>query len=531
MWLGFPIHEAVAVQKGGDIIREHRTTEDFARLGTPPTEIIHFNTLRRAFPRVPQIFYPSERPDAVPGNHLHFTQLPRQEKVNPSTGLSEGFHVTIRFDYGFKSISRQEARGACMERLKLMAIPLGTTYSNPIDVGVNAVTKKWAGFVKIHLQFPQRDGHALLQGSRAFVMEMEDGALVIGKVEKRFELATKASNLRLHLKGESLRHEHAFNVFEALVRESYYTGSQLEFMGLTKPELDKNFAFLTLTTEDARDLILKDGLTFNHEKLQVSAPRDRGTGNASELRISTTLVANNLPQRETQTTITKAIKHAFGADNIVGVSFGTNNQPDRQSGWCHIQCLNAAVYTEWIHKSTFILGRRIDFIPHRGSIDGTDPNKTAIRIAQAPVREVIAEKIQAMGNATNANPLLTEHYLNKTMKALEEKLDEKFCTLSTTITTHTERSLEATTATLTHHTSNLQALLGTIAQEFHQSNLRMQGLVNGLSAAAPELLQRTAPPLTPQGFTAATSPLPLQAPPGFHNHPPTYHQGPSTLNE
>ena len=167
MWLGFPIHEVVAVQKGGDIIREHRTTEDIARIGTPPTEIIHFNTLRRAFPRVPQIFYPSERPDAVPGNHLHFTQLPRQEKVNSSTGLSEGFHVTIRFDYGFKSISRQEARGACMERLKLMAIPLGTAYSNPIDVRVNAVTKKWASFVKIHLQYPQRDGHALLQGNRA----------------------------------------------------------------------------------------------------------------------------------------------------------------------------------------------------------------------------------------------------------------------------------------------------------------------------------------------------------------------------
>ena len=145
----------------------------------------------------------------------------------------------------------------------------------------------------------------------------------------------------------------------------------------------------------------------------------------------------------------------------------------------------------------YILGRCIDFIPHRGSINGTDPNKTAIRIAQVPVRKVTAEKIQAMENATNANSLLTEHYLNKTMKALEEKLDEKFYTFSTTITTHTDWSLEATTATLTHHTSNL----------------RIQGLVNGFSAAAPELLQRPAPPLIPQGFTAATSPLPLQAPP------------------
>ena len=280
IWLGFPIHEAVAVQKGGDIIRDHRTTEDFARIGTPPTEIIHFNTLRQAFPIVPQIFYPSKRTDAVPGNHIHFIQLLRQERVNSSTSLSEEFHVIIRFDYGFKSISRQEARGACMERHQLMTIPLGTAYSDPIDVGINVVTKKWACFVKIHIQYPQSDGHAFLQGNRAFVMDMEDGALVIGKVEKKFELATKASNLRLHLKGESLLHEHTFNIFEALIRESYYTGRQLEFMGLTKLELDKFFVFLTLTKEDAKDLILKDGLTFNHEKLQASVPRDRGTGNA-----------------------------------------------------------------------------------------------------------------------------------------------------------------------------------------------------------------------------------------------------------
>jgi len=125
--------------------------------------------------------------------------------------------------------------------------------------------------------------------------------------------------------------------------KSYYTGKQHEFMGLTKPELDKTFVFLTLTTKAARDLILKDGLPFNHERFQVSITRDRGTGNPSELRISTTLVANNLPQRETQTNITKVIKHMFGADNIVGVSFGNNTQFDKQAGWCHVQCLNAAV--------------------------------------------------------------------------------------------------------------------------------------------------------------------------------------------
>ena len=530
MWLGFPIHEAIAIQRNKEIIHEHRTTEEFTRLGNPTTEITEFKTLRRAFPHVPQAYFPHERPDAVPGNHLHFTQIPSQEKIDPSTGLSEGFHITIRYDFGFKSISRQEARRGCMERLRLMAIPLGTTYSNPIDIGINAVTKNWAGFIKVHLLHPRQDGIALLQGNRAFVMVMEDGVKVIGKVEKGFELVTKARNLRLYIKGETLRHTHASHIFEEIVRESYYTGKQHEFMGLTKPEFDKTFAFLTLTTEEARDTVLKEGLTFNHEKLHVSVTRDRGTGNPSELRISTTLVANNLPQRESQASITKAIKLAFGADNIVGVSFGNNPHVDKQAGWCHIQCLNAAVYTEWLHKSTFILGRRIDFIPHHGSIDGSDPNNTAIRLAQAPAREAIAEKIQAMSNVTNSNPILTERYLTKTMKEFEDKLDEKFGTLTTTINTNTDRRHESTTATITHHTNNLQALFGTIAHELQQSNIRMQGLVNGLATAAPEILQRSALPPTPHGYNAAAPPLPLQAPPGFHNNPSTNHQGPNPFN-
>lgn len=44
--------------------------------------------------------------------------------------------------------------------------------------------KTWVGFIKIHLHLPHKDGIALFKGECAFVMEMENGAKVIGKVEK-----------------------------------------------------------------------------------------------------------------------------------------------------------------------------------------------------------------------------------------------------------------------------------------------------------------------------------------------------------
>lgn len=152
-------------------------------------------------------------------------------------------------------------------------------------------------------------------------------------VKKKYELATKARNFRLHLKGKSLCHECEFEIFQTIVRENYYAGKQHEFMGLAKSELDKFFAFLTLTAEETKDLVLKEWLNFNYEVLQVSITRDRGVGNPSELCISTTLVANKLPQWETQTAIIQSMRQNFEPDNVMGISFGVNNplHTDRQA--------------------------------------------------------------------------------------------------------------------------------------------------------------------------------------------------------
>ena len=105
-------------------------------------------------------------------------------------------------------------------------------YTNPIDISINPVSRKWAGFIKLHLQNPMRDGLALLTGERAFVMTMGDGENIIGKVEKGFELITKAKNMRLHLKGEALRNNSAIDILRTLMRDSYYDGCEVEILSL-----------------------------------------------------------------------------------------------------------------------------------------------------------------------------------------------------------------------------------------------------------------------------------------------------------
>jgi hypothetical protein len=371
-----------------------------------------------------------------------------------------------------------------------MNMPLGSAYSNPIDIGINTITRNWAGFIKIHLQNPKRDGLALLRGERAFVMTMGDGERLIGKVEKGFELITKARNMRLHLKGEALRNNTAMDILRSLMKDSYYDGREVEILSLTKSDTDKDFAFITLTTEEARDDILNNGLTYHSERLKVSITKDKDAGHPSELRISTTLVANNLPQRESQSTIIKSLKRLIGEENVTGVTFGhkTNQEDDRQAGWCHIQCLNAAVYTEWLNKSTYILGRRVDFVPHKGSIDGSEPNPTAIRLAHAPVREVIAQKAQAMSNIAAASPLVSEKIFTKAIKELAETMDDKLNTLTNNINLNTDMRIEASTDTLKSHATNIHNIMSAMAMEFQQSNNRIHNIMQTLAATSPDPL-------------------------------------------
>lgn len=131
-----------------------------------------------------------------------------------------------------------------------------------------------------------------------------------------------------------------------ILKESYYNDKQLEFMTLMKPGLTKDFAFLIVATKETQETFLQCGFTYNWEKIKASIIQDKQVGNTLDLWINTTLIANNLPQRESQATFVKFIKKIFKEDNIIDVTFGTPSRhaEGEQSGWCHIQCLNAVVY-------------------------------------------------------------------------------------------------------------------------------------------------------------------------------------------
>ena len=68
------------------------------------------------------------------------------------------------------------------------------------------------------------------------------------------------------------------SIFKANVKEDYYEGKLSEFMALTKPELSKDFALITLATEEARDVPIASGIIFNRENIKVSVTCDPKKG-------------------------------------------------------------------------------------------------------------------------------------------------------------------------------------------------------------------------------------------------------------
>ena len=172
-------------------------------------------------------------------------------------------------------------------------------------------------------------------------MTMGDGEWVVGKVENGFELITKSKNMRLYLKGETLRNNTAVDILRTPMRESYYNGREVEILSLTKLDTKKDFAFITFTTKESSDDIPSNSLTYRSEHLKVSITKDKDTGYLPELRIKTTIIANNQPQRKPQSTITKALTWLFREEHTTSITFGYTSDQDNncQARWCQIQCL------------------------------------------------------------------------------------------------------------------------------------------------------------------------------------------------
>ena len=72
-------------------------------------------------------------------------------------------------------------------RLHKMKSEVGDMIGESIAVMCYHKSKNWSEVVKIHLKNPKKDGTTLLQGSRVFILSLDENMDKRGKVRKSYD--------------------------------------------------------------------------------------------------------------------------------------------------------------------------------------------------------------------------------------------------------------------------------------------------------------------------------------------------------
>jgi hypothetical protein len=169
LWLMYSIHEQQNVQLGLPPFTAYGV-DALINSGLPESEIREFNSYKHAFPHVPQRLFPMIRPDGLPGQYFHLTQIPYGTDVDPVTGLARSYQIVIRFDLGYHELKKAKVQEAAHARFDAMGIPLASRFCELVSALIHRQSKAWLGFLKIDLQNPKKDAIALLKGEQIFTL-------------------------------------------------------------------------------------------------------------------------------------------------------------------------------------------------------------------------------------------------------------------------------------------------------------------------------------------------------------------------
>lgn len=189
----------------------------------------------------------------------------------------------------------------------------------------------------------------------------------------------------------------AIDIFCNLMRKSYYKGREIKFLSPTKSDVKEDFAFITLMTQEWSEDILINGPIYHSERLKISITKDKEMDNLSSFRINTTIVANNLHQRESHQPSPKSsstfLERKTSRESHLDTT-PTIESTAKLDGATFNASMRRVTRNGYGNPFTF-LGDESTSSRTKKNIDHTKPNPTAIRLAHAPVWEVIVPKAQA----------------------------------------------------------------------------------------------------------------------------------------
>ena len=501
-WLGFEAMEKLAIDEGAPLSFTPTPIHNLIKSGFSEKEAKEFLKSVLSYPHVEQTCFPLCRPDGIAGQHYNITQLPFEVEVDPDTGLSQDYHIAIYFQKPSRQCTHEEILTSTQARLKEMRIPLGTKIAEPIAILCrNGSTRHWAGTIKLHLKFPGVDGMNLLNGTRRFILTLDE-VMTVGKICKSYNTIARNNLLSVKISSPSLGNVTGHGLFKEVLEESFKRGQELEITGVQK-NTTETWAWLVAPTPTQVDKIVKFKATFRNEIIPITIK----TGD----RLSTTqlakkdclmLVLQGLKLTKTIEETLHEIKEIMGSKNVSS-SFFPKQREHLHNGSVNIECLNPTVYHQFVNKTHKIHNSHVTFTPHPKSLEGTLPptEEQQKQFGFCDINSALVNTLEAIQNAPS----------NQKMKTRADKEDIQVLKLE--LKTELKRELKAELTTdfkeeMANHrediitTANIHAKrLNSNLQEVMKAQMAEFSKIISMTLTGceedPELLTLPSPPSNP----------------------------------
>ena len=373
---------------------------ELIRKGMEIEEATEWQQATPSFPFVIQEEWPTKRLDGIEGQHFNLTQIPFDVDVDEH-GFALDYQIAISFEIGNLKVSKESVMEKVKERLRKMKIEIGSMIGEPIAIMCYHKSTTWSGVVKIHLQNPKKDGTSLLRGSRAFILNLDEGIDRRGKVCKTYDAFALNNLLSVKIMSEKLKEW--YNVFEDIVVEGFKRGHEYEVTNVQKKK-DFDFAWVVAPSPEQAKKINTYKIALDNEILDAKfTVREKITEDDKARKNALILIVKNLNKVKGIEELEHGIKEHMGEKNVVNIFFRLEGR--KHVGSCNVQCLNAAVYKRFSKKNGKILGKYVEFSPNPKSLDGTDAptNEKLIRLGFQDVNTALANTVEAIENATSKN--------------------------------------------------------------------------------------------------------------------------------
>jgi hypothetical protein len=257
------------------------------------------------------------------------------------------YHILLNFEKPTVAYTSQEITVMTQTRLEKMNIELGEL-REPIALLCNAKNDTWNGLTRIHLKRPKIDGNALLDGTRIFVLELDEETTV-AKISRGFDNIASNDDLTLKVTSKSLSTIPSHKLLEMIVRDSFSRNKEFEITQVLKG-VDSDHAYVVATSPDQRSNILRSSIAIEGELIAPTPVREKLSAIDIARKNCLVLIAKNLNKGLSPAQVEQGIRTLVGDKNVVSVYF-PRAEARLHAGVANIELLNTPVYKKFAKTS------------------------------------------------------------------------------------------------------------------------------------------------------------------------------------